>query len=148
MNLWVQSWHDICRYEDSVSKYIRKFLSYIFVTTEWPSNVCALKFCPLLWTAEGLPRNYVYFSVKQSLYRMACHENTKLPDCDSALNDHLIERHVAFLVESKFSLHWAVHRIPKPCFDLCCSGVLLHVFQNKSMYEFFSETFFTSHKSR
>ncbi len=35
------------------------------------------------------------------------------------------------------SKHWAVHRIPKCCFDLCRSGVLLHVFQNKSMYDFF-----------
>ena len=39
--------------------------------------------------------------------------------------------------------HRAVHRIPKPCFDLCRSGVLLHVFQNKSMYEFFGDIFYS-----
>ncbi len=39
-------------------------------------------------------QEYGYFSVKQSLCRLACHENTKLSDCDSAMNDHLIERHV------------------------------------------------------
>ncbi len=35
--------------------------------------------------------------------------------------------------------HWVVHWILKPCFDLCCPGVLLHVFQNKSMYDFFGD---------
>ncbi len=40
-------------------------------------------------------------------------------------------------------IHRAVHRIPKHCFDLCCSGVLLHVFQNKSMYEFFGDIFYS-----
>ena len=42
-------------------------------------------------------QEYGYFSVKQSLYRVACHENTKLSDCDSALNDHLIQMHVALM---------------------------------------------------
>ena len=45
-------------------------------------------------------------------------------------------------------IHRAVHRIPKHCFDLCCSGVLLHVFQNKSMYEFFWRHFLlTQHRN-
>ncbi len=42
-------------------------------------------------------QEYGYFSVEQSLYGLACHENTKLSDCDSALDDHLSDKHVALM---------------------------------------------------
>ncbi len=53
--------------------------------------------------APYIRQEYGYFSVKQSLYGLACHENTKLSDCDSALNDHLIQMHVALMFENSCS---------------------------------------------
>ena len=50
-----------------------------------------------------LRQEYGHFSVKQSLYGLACHENTKLSDCDSALNDHLIQMHVALMFANSCS---------------------------------------------
>ncbi len=43
--------------------------------------------CRPIWVITGtvgkkIRQEYGYFSVKQSLYRVACHENTKLSDCD------------------------------------------------------------------
>ncbi len=40
-----------------------------------PPSIFSLKF-------HNLRQEYGYFSVKQSLYRLACHENTKLSDWD------------------------------------------------------------------